>query len=31
MVRFEKLAYEQIVNSAVANRSRKMGAPSKHF
>lgn len=27
MVRFEKLAYEQLVNSAVLNRGRKMTAP----
>lgn len=31
MVRFEKLAYEQLVNSAVLNRSRKMTAPAKFF
>lgn len=31
MVRFEKLAYEQLVNSAMVNRSRKMAAPSKFF
>jgi hypothetical protein len=31
MVRFEKLAYEQIINSAVLNRNRKIVAPSKFF
>jgi len=31
MVRFEKLAYEQLVNSAMLNRTRKMSAPSKFF
>lgn len=31
MVRFEKLAYEQLVNSAVLNRGRKMTAPGKYF
>ena len=31
MVRFEKLAYEQLVNSAVLNRGRKLGAPTKYF
>ena len=31
MVRFEKLAYEQLVNSAMANRARKMTAPAKFF
>jgi len=30
-VRFEKLAYEKVVNSAVLNRSRKMSAPAKHY
>ena len=29
MVRFEKLAYEITVNSAVANRARKLTVPTK--
>ncbi len=29
MVRFEKLAYEKLINSAILNRNRKIVAPSK--